>query len=188
MTIDEQIAALEAEAAAAEERAKAATPTGAEKRMAEARDRARSARETEAAGLAVKRANMMALHVKAAEAKANGAYLVAGVDVASMFPIGKAPPEDQMPNKGFVVVRDAAEEEGGLLTNVEHKNAIDAKPLAGVLLDIACKSTVDPDPASAEGALCGGFYRRYPAAANQVAGEARRLGGAKVREAKRGSE
>lgn len=145
-----------------------------------------AANEAAWAAEAQRRGLAMAARVDAAREKAAGAYLVGGLDIAALFPLGKAPAD--LPGDGVIVIRDAAPAEGGLLADLEHKNAADSKPLVKSLLEVACKSLVDPDPNGPDGALFRCFCERYPAAANQIAGEARRLGGAKVREAKRGSE
>lgn len=187
-TMQEQIAALEAEAAALEAEAKAAEPTDDEKRMTEARERAQAARETKAAALTVKRANDLAVRVQAATVGAAGKYSVSGVDLVGLFPLGKAPPADHLPPGGVIVIRDAAPMEGDLLVEMEHKNVVGAKRIDQMMIKIAGECVVDPDTSGADGVLLGEFFKRYPAAAIHVAGEARRLGGARVREAKRGRE
>lgn len=187
-TIAEQIAELEAEAAKFEAEAKAAELTEEEKAITELRERAQAAREAKAANDTKRRANDLAHRVRAAEIAAAGKYLVGGFDLVGAFPLGKSPPKDQLPPGGVIVIRDAAPQEGALIADLEHKNVPGAKGIDQLMIEIACASIVDPDPTSADGVKLGEFFRRYPAAATQVAGEARRLGGAKLREAKRGRE
>lgn len=188
LTIAEQIAALETEAAQLEAEAKGAALTPEEEAMVAARDRAQAAREAKAAALTLKRANDLAMRVRAAEVAASGKYSVVGVDLVGLFPLGKAPPADQLPPGGVIVIRDAAPMEGDLIVEMEHKNVVGAKRIDQMMIKIAGESVVDPDTTGEHGVLLGGFFKRYPAAAIHVAGEARRLGGAKVREAKRGRE
>jgi hypothetical protein len=188
----EQKAALdaaEAEAESLESDADKAALSPIEEKMAEARARAEAAKEKRAAAEQARRALDMATRLRAAEQKAGRAYIVTGIDLVSLFPLGKSPPPDQLPGRGVIIVRDAADQESDLIVEVEHKSGPGAKRIDKVLIEIAIKSTVDPEPSDETGRITlRGFCERYTAAAIQIANEARRLGGAKVREAKRGRE
>lgn len=142
-----------------------------------------AAREEAAAADAARRAADMAARVDVARAKAAGDYLVAGVDVVRLFPLGSAPPAEQLPGKGVIVVRSPKPEAVDRL-NRDFEAKI--KPLAAMMIELLCESVVDPDPASTEGITLRGFSERYPEAAAQAANKARELGGAKVAQDKRG--
>jgi len=171
-------------AAAAAKRAKAAAVlTDAQKDLAAAleaeaeADAALAAEETRA------RALVLAEKVEAAREKAGRAYLVEGVDLVALFPLGKAPPVEQLPGGGTIVVRDPPPEAvDAMNAEVEHKK----KGLAKILIDVLIASTVDPGPDGAEGATLRAFAERYPEAAGQAAQRARQLGGAKTAADKRG--
>lgn len=193
MTPAEQIAALEAEAVTLEAEAEAAALTPDEVRLAAALARAQAAREVKGVALATRRANDAASRLAAARAKHGPGVLLAAVDLVALFPLSSPPPPASLPNGGVIIIHNPAPElESNLLVELEHKGQ-GGKLVDRLLIDLLCKSVADPDVAApdaggAEGMKLRAFCESYPAAAMQAAGEARRLGGAKVREAKRGRE
>ncbi len=136
-----------------------------------------------AAEHAKRRAIDMAARVDAAELKARGTYLVQGVDLVALFPIGKAPAEEQMPAGGVIVIRNPDQAASDAFAReIEAKT----KHVSRLAIDLACACIVDPDPDSPEAATARNFFERYQEAAGNVAARARELGGARAREAKRG--
>jgi hypothetical protein len=193
-TIAEQIAALEAEALVLEAEAKAAEPTADELALAAARERATAARQTKGAHAALRRSNDMAARLAAARTRVPSGTMLQGVDLVALFPLDSPPPADKLPNGGVIIVRNPDPTvESNLLVELEHKNGPRAKLIDALLIDLLCKSVVDPDVSAAdaggaEGTKLQAFCAAFPAAAVQAAGVARRLGGAKAQEAKRGRE
>jgi len=146
----------------------------------------KEALEAEAAEQAKVRAIVMVDRVDAAREKAAAAptpYLVEGVDLVGLFPLGKSPPPASLPGGGVIVIRNPEQAATDAFVREAEAKQKHASKMA---IDLACACTVDPSPDGASGIEVRGFFERYQEAAGTVAQRARELGGARAREAKRG--
>lgn len=174
---------LRARVEAAETAAKARELSDEEKEIARLVEREREAKEAAAAADVVRRTNDLAMRRAAAEAKAEGRYLVAGIDLIKLFPLGNAPPAEKLPGRGVIIIREPSPEAYNRFTS-----EIELKRQAhGVLFaDLLCGCLEDPSPESPEGAALVAFCARYPGAAIGAGDVASKLGGARVQADKRG--
>ncbi len=188
MDIKERIAAAKTRAEAAEKLATSKALTAEELELKTLLAREAAAQETAAAADADRRAADMAARVEAADAKSGGSYLVTGVDLVSLFPLGKAPPVEKLPGKGVVVLRSpdqAATDESAREYEAAQRGA-KTKGVPAIMADLACACLVDPDPAGPEG---GGFRHLlevFPPLGLTLGNIANQLGGAKRADDKRG--
>lgn len=179
LTIEE----LEKEAALAQQRAKAAELSEDEKRIKAALDQTAAAEEAERAAEKVRRDIDAAGRERRARRAAGSRYLVAAVDVISLFPPGKAPPSDHLPGNGVVIVRSPDRERVNR-TTADHEAG---KAHAEVLSELAMDCVVDPDLTEPGiGARFRAFCDTYGGAAMGIGSAAFTLGGAKAKADKRG--
>lgn len=184
MAID--VAALEAEAKEAEQAERAADLSEDEQRAATAIARREKAIEGRAAAEKTRRVLDMAIRERRARDALGAKVPVKGIDLVDYFPLGKAPPVEQLPGGGVIIARCPPPDRlKTFQSEAEHRGN---KQLADIFTDLVCESTVDPDPAkdSAGGAILRAFCENYPAAASQAGTEIVRLGGAKAQADKRG--
>ena len=178
-----RLEALRAQRLAAEAEARAAELTQEERDEQVELDAIATAKEDKAAAETVRRSIKLASRVDVAKTKAGTAYLVAGVDVVACFPLGDAPPGEQLPPDGVVVVRNPTPKESDdFAREIEAKK----KNVSAIAVELAVACTVDPSGEGAEGVRLRGFYEKFPEAAGAVAMRARDLGGAKSAADKRG--
>ncbi len=174
---------LRARVAEQQAKAKAAALTDEEQEMASLFEQEKEASESMAAAEATRRANDMALRLAVAEREAGGRYLVAGVDLVKLFPVGKAPPVEKLPGKGVIVVRDPKPESYDAFTReIEAK----IKPHSALYTDLLCGCSIDPKPESNDALLLRTFCERYPGASIGAGDVAAKLGGARTQADKRG--
>ena len=178
MTLDEQIAA-------AEKAAEEAALTPEEQKKADGLARLQAAQEKLLAAGTARRAIAIREREEAARAKVKPGTLILGIDLVACFMPGKAPPEDQLPGRGVIVVRNATHAEAGDFVAEFEANRKHVPAMSANLIR-AC--VVDPDPKGSpeEFALVHAFVDMFPDAAMIVASAIRRLGGAKVEQTKRG--
>lgn len=154
-----------------------------ERTEAELHEQERAAVEEAAAAATTRRALDLRTREAAAEAAAGGAYLVQGIDLVALFPLGKAPPLDRMPTGGVIIIRSPTSACADTLAReVEAKK----RPLHALVLDMLAASTIDPKPNTEGHVLLQGWGAAYPEAASAAGGVVRKLGGAKLAEDKRG--
>ena len=179
-----RIEELKARVQSAKDAAAAKALTDDEKEEASLLQQETEALESAAAADAARRHASLKAREAAAQAKAvAGKYLVAGIDLVSLFAFGKSPPAEHLPAGGVIIVRNpTAEATDALNLAVEAKQLSVAKIMANLL----CACVVDPDPSSTDGVTLRGFCDTYPDAATQAAQRARELGGAKAQADKRG--
>lgn len=172
---NEEIKALEDEAAALELEAKASELSPEERARAEALARIQAAKETKAANLAKRRAAEMAAKEAQIRKALTDGTLVKGVDLYSLFPLGATPAH--MPECGYVILcnpspqasaRKDADMQAG--TKTAHEIGVD-------FVTACTKFPVAGD----DGVRLGEFYRAHAEAVNELAMEVRALGGAKSR-------
>ncbi|HSM92112.1 MAG TPA: hypothetical protein VLT47_04435 [Anaeromyxobacteraceae bacterium] len=175
-TRDELLARVAAAKAAA---AKAAL-NDEEREIAELHAQEQAAIEEEAAAHAARRSILLRERAQAAQEEFGG--FVEGVDLVAGFPLGKAP-MDIMPADGIIVVRATPPEaENALAREVEAKR----RGLHPMMLDVLLASLAYPKPNTPDHLKLQKFADKYPSAATNAAGVARRLAGAKLAEDKRG--
>jgi hypothetical protein len=174
---------LEREAAEADRRAKAAELSDEEKKFKAALDQRVAAEEAErAAGKARREIDAAERERRAAQA-AGGRYIVSAVDVVSLFPPGKAPPMEQLPGKGVVIVRSPSRDRLNR-TTADHEAG---KPQPETLTELAVDCMIDPDlTAPGVGAHFRAFCEMYGGAAMGIGDAAFKLGGGKAKADKRG--
>ncbi len=180
-----RIEELRAEAEAEEAKAKSTALTEDEAEEAALVARASAAKEVMAAASKARRVLALAAKVRSAKALQGPRVLVKGIDLVDLFPAGESPDPDTMPGKGTIVVRSPAPEAMKKMhAEAEHK----VRPVADILTDLLCGSTIDPDASSdmAAGALLRCFCEAYPGAALGAAGHVTELGGSKAAADKRG--
>ena len=178
------LVALLAEAEAEEAAAKAVELSEEEKAAHEVLTRRAKAREEKAAAELARREVDAGVREALARKAAGGRYLVRAIDVVSFFPFGEAPPAEQLPSGGVIVVRSPTKE-----ASAEMTRETDAKKRAiePILTDLLLKSIVDPDPADIEAsAILRPFFEAYPGAAANAANIVLELGGLKMKADKRG--
>lgn len=179
LTIEE----LEKEAAQAQQRAKAAELSEDEKRIKVALDQRTAAEEAQRAAEKVRRDIDAAGRERRARQAANHRYIVAAVDVVSLFPPGKAPPAVHLPGNGVVIVRSPDRERVNR-TTADHEAG---KAHAEVLTELAMDCVIDPDLTEpGVGASFRVFCETYGGAAIGIGSAAFTLGGAKAKADKRG--
>ena len=177
--------ALEAEALEAEALAAAAEPTEEEKKAHAFLERRAVVREKAAGAAREKREVDGAIREGAAKKTAGKSYLVRAVDLVSFFPFGEAPPIEQFPGGGVIIVRNPSPDRQAAVTS-----AMEAKKrkLEPIFIDLVCDTTVDPAPEDVGGgAMLRAFLEAYPGAASNAAGIVLELGGLRQEAAKRGS-
>lgn len=174
---------LRAKAEAAEASAKARALTDDEAAEASFNDRIEAAAADAAAADKTRRANDLRARADAAGIKSGGAYLVEGIDLVALFPLGKSPPAGQLPGSGVIIVRSPPPDAAHTFNReLEAK----AKPLATLFAVLLCASTVDPDMDSAEGIKLSELCAHYPDLSINAGDIAKKLGGAKSAADKRG--
>jgi len=166
-----------------EAEAKAAEPTNEEKDIAALVEREREATEALAAADALRRSNDLALRLAAAETAAAGRYLVAGIDLVKLFPLGRAPDSKKLPGRGVIIVREPEPAAYNRFTREVEAKQKDHGPL---FADLLCGCLIDPDPESPEGDRLVEFSARYPGAAIGAGDTVAKLGGARTQADKRG--
>lgn len=185
-TIDE----LRQKAAAAKAKAKAAELTDEERERAALLASIREDEEAEAAAQIARLDGVMVQRVGAARARANGQYLVDGVNLLRLFPLGSAPgPVSKLPGGGVLVLRDPGEAYDAFTREIEAKQ----KPHAAIFTDLLCTCLVDErdkpqddDERAAAAILLRAFCERYKGAAVAAGDVAAKLGGARAQADKRG--
>lgn len=175
---------LEADALAEELAAKKLELSEGEQRTAAAVARLQKAREEKAAAEKTRRGIDLATRERAARSIAGTRYLVKGVDLVDLFPLGAAPDVSQLPGGGVIIVRSPEPARlKSFHTEVEHK----ARPVADIYGDLLCESVVDPNPQDpAHGAKLRAFIDAYPGAAIGAGDHVAKLGGSKSAADKRG--
>ena len=174
---------MKARAEAAQAAAKAAELTEEDKQVAVYAEQEREAKEQEAAARAVRRSNRLAERLAAAEAKAGGEYLVAGVDVVSLFRLGIAPPEEKLPGNGVIIVREPGDEAYNKFLREGELHRLAHGPL---FAEFVVGALEDPPPTPENVTLLRAFCIRYVGAAVGIGDVVAKLGGAKQEAAKRG--
>ena len=179
MTLDE----LQKVAELAEARAKDRALKPEEAAVAALHERIARAAEDEAAADAVRRGNDGKAREAAAAAKLGSRALVLAIDLVAFFPLGKAPPPEDMPGRGVIIVRDPpADATDAFNREVEAKK----RGLASIFADLLCACLVDPDPDTPAGTTVRVFVERYPNVAIGAGDKANKLGGSKAEADKRG--
>lgn len=181
---------MRARVAAAQQAAKAAELTDEEREMSSLVEQEREAKEARAAADASRRATDLALRVAKAEARAGGRYLVAGIDLVKLFPLGTAPPVEKLPGRGVIVVRDPERDLYDRFTReveakVQAHSALFTELACGCLVDERDAPKDDEERATAV-TLLDAFCKRFPGAAVGIGDVCAKLGGAKVAQDKRG--
>lgn len=134
-----------------------------------------------AAEKAKARALDMADRVDRATLAAKGDYIVDGVDLIALFPVGKSPTE-HIPSGGVIIIRSPTTDASDALAREMEANK---QGLSAMAIRYVCDNVVDPRE-GADGVLLGEFFKRYQEAAGSVAVKIRDLGGAKLAADKRG--
>lgn len=175
---------LEADALAAEQAAEASKLTPDEQRAQQAIARIEKAREEKAAADRARRSALLVEREARARTQAGTRYLVKGIDVVDLFPLGTVPAGLQFPGDGVIVVRSPeAERMNSASAEIEHKK----RPMAAIMADLLLDSTVEPDPRDpAHGAKLRAFFDSFTNAATAAGSVVLELGGMKSRGDKRG--
>jgi len=179
----------EIKAAAAAARGQAAQAlTGDQAALVEALAEEQDAQEALAAELTKLRGLVLAERVEKARAAAAGAYLVQGIDLVGLHPLGSFPVEPSglapsLPGGGAIVIRSPdIETADSFARDAEAKK----KGLSSLAAKLTCDVVVDPDKNSPEGTKLLGYCQKYPEAAGTIAGRAKKLGGQQEDATKRG--
>lgn len=175
---------LEADAAAAEQAAEAAKLSPEEQRAQQAIARIEKAREEKAAADRARRAALLVEREARARASAGTRFLVKGIDVVDLFPLGTVPAGLQFPGDGVIIVRSPEPERmNSASAEIEHKK----RPMSAIMADLLIDSTIDPDPRDPmHGAKLRAFFDTFTNAATQAGSVVLELGGMKSRGDKRG--
>lgn len=174
---------LRARVASAKAEATATALTAEEQEVAALLAEEQAAREETAAADRARRADDLAAREAAARAKAGTAYLVKGIDLVSLFPLGCAPPAGQLPTRGVIVIRNPPP---AAVDEVNREVEAKTKSLSSIMIRLLCDCAIDPEPASTDAITLRAWAEAYPDAAQQAAQRARELGGAKSAADKRG--
>lgn len=184
-TID--IEALEAEAAAEEQAANAASLSEEQQRAADAIARRNKAREERGAKEKAVRSVDLFAREKKVKTALGPTVLVKGIDLIDLFPLGDAPPLAQIPGGGILIVRFNSEAMQTWYTEAEAK--VRSMPTLYADLLAACavneeNPTKDLEPAA--GVLLRRFCEAYPSAAIGAGDVVAKMGGSKLKADKRG--
>lgn len=178
------IDALEKEAADAEAAAKASELTEAEQRAVKALGRRNKAREDKVLAEKARRDLDRAAREAKAAAAAGKQYLVKGIDLIADCFTDVAPPAEQLPGNGVIVIRSPDRGRFNAANNdIEHKR----RPMAEILIDLLVEHVIDPDvDEPGAGAHLRAFCEAYPGAGMMAGDEVYKLGGMKAKADKRG--